>query len=99
MNYAVGHNTPGYSPESDVWVTEDYDSAKRALIDDLERHADWLDEIGLHDQAEEVSAECEDLNLASVGTEWSTTVPSSDSEHDLGLSFWLNVTEEEPEED
>ena len=70
--FTVGHNMPGYLPEADNWSTTDWDSAKRACIDKMERDADFYDDYAdvrgapefSHDLAEELSAICEDLNLS-----------------------------------
>jgi hypothetical protein len=98
-NYAVGRNIPGYLSEGDVYVTGDYESAKAALIEDLDRYGDELYERGLSDAADEASELMEDVNLLSPGNEWYAVLPTSDSPHDLGLAFWLSQTDEEPAED
>lgn len=83
MPYTVGHNMPGYMPESDPWITADYESAKGSLIDNMERAADFHDDSARaheeagdipaaseeHTYAEELSAACEDLNLCTAGDE------------------------------
>lgn len=102
--YAVGHNMPGYLPESDVWVTDDHDAAKRSLIDDMERDADHYCDVAasivdddpteaerLRTLADEISAAQQDLNLISAGSEWGEIIGN--------VSYWLNVTEEAPSDD
>jgi hypothetical protein len=41
-NFVVGHNMPGYLPESDPWITDDWESARDSLLEDMDRHADSL---------------------------------------------------------
>lgn len=84
--YAVGHNLVGYLPESDVWITDDWDSAKGALIEDMLFAADGCEE----DEAEQLINEAEDLNLSN-GPEWGTIIGYT--------SWWVNLTDEAPEED
>lgn len=100
MNYAVGHNMPGYLPESDVEIFTEWEDAKRYLIDIMERDADFYDDTARqdgndenderHDLAESLSSECEDLNLDN-GPEWGTIVGN--------VSYWIMLTDEEPEEE
>lgn len=40
--YAVGSNLAGYLPEGDVYLTRDWESARSALRDKLDRLADYL---------------------------------------------------------
>jgi hypothetical protein len=92
MNYAVGNNVAGYSPECDVYVTDSFDSAKRALIDDILWSADYAETETI---AEELAAAAEDVNL------WSGPdvcyVEMIDSEHCIPTAWWIQETEEESE--
>lgn len=45
MNWAVGHNNPGYLPEGDVFVTANFELARRMLLDDLKGVGDFLHEV------------------------------------------------------
>lgn len=90
-NWSVGHNLVGYMPESDVYITSDHENAKRALIDDLEFAADQADMVDDHDEAEQLSGAAEDLNLISEGREWGVIVGN--------ISYWLNATDETPDEE
>src|SRR5260370_13124657 len=44
-NFVVGHNMPGYLPESDPWITADWETARNALLEDMDRHADSLGDM------------------------------------------------------
>lgn len=91
MNYAVGHNMPGYLPESDVWITGDWESAKQYLIDEMDRTGDFFFDTDQEDEADALSAEMEDLNLDN-GPEWCSSVIGNQV-------WWIQLTDEEPEED
>jgi hypothetical protein len=80
--YAVGHNMVGYLPESDVWYARSFDSARQALIEDMDHAADSYEETGERGLVEELSEEVRDLKLSS-GPEWSTIVGD--------YSYWVNV--------
>lgn len=95
--YIVGSNTPGYLPESETYTTSDYDSARRYLIHELDRHADILSDIGLDDAAEEISLRLGDLDLDPAGTLYWELCPTSGGEHDLGVAYWLEISYEAPE--
>ena len=43
-NYVVGHNMPGYLPESDPYVVADWESARDSLIWELDSIADYFDQ-------------------------------------------------------
>ena len=102
--FAVGHNMPGYLPESEPWIYTTFGDAKTDLIGTMNNDADFLDDVargphsGLdaetkeryHTEAEELSAACEDLNLSN-GPEWGTTIGNT--------SYWIVLTDEAPEDD
>lgn len=90
-NWVVGHNMVGYLPESDPWVTSDHEAAKQSLVDDLERFADQAEDGGDHTEAEALTEAAEELSALPADTEWGTVVGYT--------SFWLNATDEEPEEE
>lgn len=87
--YSYGFNTPGYLPESEPNMAEDSDSAKRALIDEILRHADHADDSEAHALASALSHAAEDLNLSDVSAGWGLTVCDPDREHDLGTHYWI----------
>jgi hypothetical protein len=71
VHYHYGHNTAGYLPEADVGTAEDFDTAKRALIDDMLSEADAYAMLGgiTEDNGEQVAENltnaAEDVNLSS----------------------------------
>jgi hypothetical protein len=90
-NYAVGHNMVGYMPESDVWITDDFESAKQSLADDIIRDLDSLE------QADDVPADrlapyneaIEELAALKEAQEFYVI---------LGYeSYWIAFSEEEPD--
>lgn len=92
MNWVVGYNMPGYLPENDPWVTDDWESARDALVDELERDAEFAVEPGgegidvtLYNDA------IAELKALESGQEWATTIGN--------LAYWLNATDQEPEDD
>lgn len=93
-NYAVGHNVAGYLPESDVYVVEDFESAKRSLIADLLFAADYAetDDIG-----NALALAAEEVNL------WNGPdclyVDMIDSPHCIPTAFWIVETDETPVEE
>lgn len=101
-NWSTGHNMPGYSPDPDsVWITDDWESARSSLLEDLDRAADQMS-MGpdLPDEIFDAYNEAiEEVKAATSGEPIYVTVPTSDSEHDLGEAYWLSETDEEPEED
>jgi hypothetical protein len=95
MNYVVGHNMPGYLPESDPWISSDWEEARNALLEDMDRHADSLAElfddyetVQEHEELSELVRAMADLQTAAAGTEWGWTVGNT--------AYWLSLTEEEP---
>ncbi len=91
-NYVVGHNMPGYLPESDPWITDDWGTARAALKEDMERHADSLadfEEDG--DELTDLERAIDDLGTAPAGTEWGWTVGNT--------AYWLSLTDESPDEE
>lgn len=88
-HYHYGQNIPGYLPMADEPnIAEDFDSAKRCLISDMDRVADQeaMAEDG-EAYAEEISAAMEDVNLWSQPDAIHVSDPKR--EHDLGLAFWI----------
>lgn len=86
MRYTIGWNMPGYLPEMEPYTVDTADEAKRAMIDELLRHADQVDE-GDHNIADELSHIAEDLNLCDVSQGWSETIDN--------LHYWITRTEGE----
>jgi hypothetical protein len=90
-NYVVGHNMPGYLPESDPWITADWETARNALLEDMDRHADLLAEYndnigGELDELADLEAMIVSLKEALAGSEWGVIVGNT--------SYWLSFTEE-----
>jgi hypothetical protein len=83
---------PGYLPESDVWITRDWEAARDSLIEDLE-HGISQDELnGPDTEAIEMAERCiVELRAHQPNTEYLGYV---------GLyAYWVNETDEEPEDD
>lgn len=98
-HYHAGQNIPGYLPMDDVpYAFDSFDAAKASMIEDLDRSRDAIFEAGETEDeraiADEYSAAMEELNLCN-GPEWSTHLPLTTSEHDLGLAFWIVQCDEE----
>jgi hypothetical protein len=95
-NYVVGHNMPGYLPESEPWITADWESARNSLIFDLEKHADNLADIlddgddltdGPLAAINSIDAMIADLRALTPGSEWGDSVDNT--------AYWLSLTDEE----
>src|SRR5690606_17527438 len=61
VRWLVGHNMPGYLPDSTPTEHETFDEAKRALIEDMLFHADYAPD----DTADELANAAQDVNLWS----------------------------------
>lgn len=88
MNYAVGHNMPGYLPESTVSVVETFEEAKAILIHDLKFQEDYAAD---ESEAEDYCAAAEDVNL------WSSPDSIYVGSHPE-LAWWIMETDEEVDE-
>jgi hypothetical protein len=93
-HFHVGHNTPGYLPESDVTMIDTASDAKACLISDLDYAGDYF--MSSEDEetralGDEYSAAMEDCNLANVADGYDVYLPSSTSEHDLGCHYWITA--------
>lgn len=93
--YTIGHNVAGYLPESEPWLVEGFDAAKRAVIDEARHVADSI-EPGTpgpfgETYAENLVAMTEDLNLTSAGP-WSASIASG-GEHGLPVEWWIVTAE------
>ena len=62
--YIAGSNNPGYLPQN-VEEFDDFDDAKRYIIDEMLFDADNFAEGGDEDKAEDISNAAEDVNLES----------------------------------
>jgi len=83
--FSCGTNMPGYLPDDDFpFVTDDADTAKRYLIDEMVRDGDSAFERGDETLADELSSEAEDLNLSDVTAGYSTTVGNR--------AYWITPT-------
>ncbi len=81
--YVVGWNTPGYLPDGEPIECETFDDAKRYLIDELLRDADYA---SCECKAEDFAAMAEDVNL------WSSPDWIETTEHDcLPVRYWIEV--------
>jgi hypothetical protein len=92
VHYHYGHNTAGYLPESDVGMAEDFDSAKRVVIEDMLYRADTEEDEAA---AENLTHAAEDVNL-STGPELLEYVDvDPSSEHSLPVAYWVQVCAED----
>jgi hypothetical protein len=80
IHFHVGWNMPGYLPECDVEMFETFEDAKRYLIGVMDNEGDYLFDIDRKDDADELSAEMQNLNLDN-GPEWETIVGNT--------SWWI----------
>jgi hypothetical protein len=92
VHYHYGHNVAGYLPESDVGMTEDFDSAKRAVIEDMLYRADTEEE---ETAAENLTNAAEDVNLASGPDLVEYVDENPSSEHSLPVAYWVQVCAED----
>ena len=74
MLYNIGWNMPGYLPEMEPYTCDTAEDAKRAMIDELLRHADVLDDSDRPDVANQCAFAMEDLNLSDVSQGWDATI-------------------------
>lgn len=56
--WTVGHNTVGYLPESDVYMTLTHDTAVSAFKDELERYRDYIDQGDCECENDELCENC-----------------------------------------
>jgi hypothetical protein len=94
-NYVTGHNMAGYLPESDPWITADWESARDSLLWDLESVADYFAE-GLEDDRGQAGLAAADEAIAEVkalkhGETFLAHV-------DISV-YWLETTDEMPEDE
>lgn len=105
MFYTVGYNIPGYLPEADTYTTESVDYAADYALSLIDSYCD-----SLYEQYEEFpEGETPDDILAHAAASitdefrsrpdlgWSFHAEDPNRIHDLGLSFWINSSEEPPE--
>ena len=85
MNYIAGWNMPGYLPEVDPWVTDNYDDAVEYLLDEMARYSETLDNDDDYDEYRGA--------VASVESDRANGVEVFVS---LGKCiYWVTVTNEE----
>lgn len=87
MHYIVGHNVPGYMPETESYPCETLEEARSVLIADLLNAADGYGMGDQEDIAEEYAAAAEDVNLWSSAD--SVLLPCVGGEYDLGTVWWI----------
>jgi hypothetical protein len=78
MGYTIGWNMPGYLPEMEPYTVDTADEAKRAMIDELLRHAD---QANTEAEAFVLTMQAEELNLTNVDAGWSFNVSN--------LAYWI----------
>ena len=93
-NWVVGYNMPGYLPEMDPWVTSDWEQARDYLISEIERSAEYAFEVG------EIGEGVDDDPYDDAIAELKALEPDSEWGDIIGdLSYWLNATDQEPEDE
>jgi hypothetical protein len=98
-NWTYQSNIPGYLPMADdPFITDDWKYARDALLEDLDRARDHMFDAGGDRMWDTYTEAIEEAKGLSSGEEWSTNLPSSDSEHDLGINWSLYQTDEEAPE-
>src|SRR5437016_5443016 len=92
-NYVVGHNMPGYLPESDPYVFADWESARNDLIWELDSIADYFDQGDQDDERTAAGSTAADRALAEAKAlkPGETFLAYVDIE-----CYWLSETDEEP---
>jgi len=98
MNYAVGHNMPGYLPESDVEIFSTFEDAKDYLRGELISYADHVADVVGFDETlddENVSGVLMAYDQVAGWTEPDTLYTSAHP----GLAWWIMETDEEVTDD
>jgi hypothetical protein len=91
----VGKNVPGYLPESDVTHTETWREALEALRDEIDRDADGLFDFLPQEHLEEYDGAMAEIREILKGKDEEEGdgmyyhLPSSSSDRDLGISYWV----------
>lgn len=94
MGYVIGQNMPGYLPndDSEPYIYDTADAAKRGLIYLMDRDADAADSLeGPCQLGNEIAAAMEDLNLTDCTGGYSVVVYDPEREHDLGTCYWIEI--------
>jgi hypothetical protein len=96
-NWAAGWNMPGYLPETDPYITDDWEGARDYLMEEIDREAEIAAEPGLggaEDPASllsEADSTWENLRDFAGPAEWSGTVGN--------CAYWISATDQPiPEE-
>ena len=109
MFYTVGENIPGYLPEGDTYTTESADYAAQYALSLVDTYCDSLSEQYERDDERFPEGETPDNILAHAAASladefrsrpdlgWSFHAEDPNMIHDLGLSFWINASEEPPD--
>ena len=85
MNYIAGWNMPGYLPEVDPWVTDNYGDAVEYLLDEMARYSETLDNDNDYDEYRGAVSNVESARASGV----EVSVPLG------GCIYWVTVTSEE----
>lgn len=88
--YAVGHNTPGYLPESDPWTVESFSDGVALLVESIERYTEDAD-LTLA-EANAVFVALDDLSDAHRVTPGPLGYILE--VEGRSVSFWLDIVEE-----
>ena len=92
MTYIAGWNTPGYLPDADPVAFDDRQDAEDYVIEEVNRH---LDTLYLLLSGRSFKEAVEAVNEEKEGGFTHLVLPTGSSEkHDLGVSFWVDTTEE-----
>lgn len=103
--YIAGFNQPGYLPESEPEEFDDFDEAKRYIINEIKKSEDGFAMEGDEDGAENLSALAEDVNLergpfSVLGADgYAYWVADADDNAETGAWESLDDDEDEDEDD
>ena len=90
--YVVGYNTPGYMPEMEPYECDTLESAREALLDELDRAADFAC-YESNALTMEYESAIKDLRTADISGGYSITVSDSEPDsHDLGIAYWIEIS-------
>lgn len=109
MYYSVGHGPsfiiPEHRPEEGVYVTEDFRNAAEFALSLVDSFCDGLTEkYGEFPEGEtpddilaHAAASLRDEFYPRPDLGWRFYAEDPNGTHDLGISFWINASEEAPE--
>ena len=101
--WILGHNVPGYSPETEPYLVDGILYAVEALIDEVSRVVDTLDSTRFDVEGFDVPSAGDHYNQADLERHLrivigdmvdsgaaSVYMTEPDREHDLGVIYWMH---------